>query len=133
MPHDPTPNDYPEDVSHPTALRAIAARDVIHFIALCAHQGLGYFPERSLEDSCSKETLIEHILSGELHRPMKIFSFNVIEGWSRDVTEDIAREVAGRLDVNDMIPETLIDFIETHAGLEYARGLRVSDATFAAE
>jgi hypothetical protein len=110
-----------------------AAKDVSHFIALCAHQGLGYFPERSLEDSCSKATLIEQIISGELHRPMKIFSFNVIEGWSRDVTEDIAREVADHLDVSDMVPDAVIDFVETHAGLEYTRGLRLTDKTFAAE
>jgi hypothetical protein len=127
MPHDPTPNDYPEDLSHPTTLRAIAARDVTHYAVLCAHQHLGYFAERELEASCSREALIEDIISGNVHRVMKVFAFNPVEHTCDDVTESIAIEVANRLDPSDMPPDTVIDFVEANAGLEYARGLRAAE------
>jgi hypothetical protein len=126
MPNDPTPNDYPEDLSHPTALRATAARDITHYAVLCAHQHLGYFAERLLEDSCSRATLLKDIIDGNLTRVMKVFAFNPVEGWSKDVTEDIAIEVANSLDASDEIPDPVIDFIEANAGLEYAKGLRAA-------
>jgi hypothetical protein len=110
MAHAPTPNS-----------------DITHYAVLCAHQELGYFAERLLEDSCSRATLIKDIIDGNLTRVMKVFAFNPVEHTADDVTEDVARELASLLDAADMIPETLIDFIEANAGLEYARGLRAAE------
>ena len=39
----------------------------------------------------TKTAIIENILSGQYSHPLRVISFNTAEGWSRDVTEDIAR------------------------------------------
>jgi hypothetical protein len=107
--------------------------DLTHYAILCAHQETaGYFAERSLEDSCSRAATIDDIINGNLTRVMKVFAFNPVEGWSRDVTEDIAIKVANLLDASDMIPDALLDFIEANASTEYTRGLRVVDKSFSA-
>jgi hypothetical protein len=69
---------------------------------------------------------LKDIIDGNLTRVMKVFAFNPVEGWSKDVTEDIAIEVANSLDASDEIPDPVIDFIEANAGLEYAKGLRAA-------
>jgi hypothetical protein len=107
--------------------------DLTHYAILCAHQhSAGYFAERSLEDSCSRASVIEDIISGELHRVLKVFAFNPIEHTCDDVTESIAIDIADRLDPADMITDSVIDFVETHAGRIYALGLRATDKTFTA-
>jgi len=35
----------------------------------------------------------ENILSGQHSHPIRVITFNTAEGWSRDVTEDIANAV----------------------------------------
>jgi hypothetical protein len=46
------------------------------------------------EAEADEQTLIHDILAGEFGHIARIISFNTVEDWSRDVTEDIAREVA---------------------------------------
>jgi hypothetical protein len=58
---------------------------------------------------------------------MKVFAFNPVEHTADDATEAIAIEVANRLDPSDMPPDTVIDFVEANAGLEYAKGLRAAE------
>ena len=45
------------------------------------------------EAEADLETLIDDILSGQYYDPCRIVAFNTAEGWARDVTEDVAREV----------------------------------------
>ena len=35
--------------------------------------------------------IVENILSGAYSHPVRMVAFNTVEGWSRDVTEDVAR------------------------------------------
>jgi hypothetical protein len=35
-------------------------------------------------------------MEGQYNNPVRIVCFNTSEGWARDVTEDIAREIADR-------------------------------------
>ena len=37
--------------------------------------------------------MIRDISDGQYSNPVRVVSFNTAEGWSRDVTEDIAREM----------------------------------------
>ena len=37
--------------------------------------------------------MIRDISDGQYCNPVRVVSFNTAEGWSRDVTEDIAREM----------------------------------------
>jgi hypothetical protein len=44
------------------------------------------------EGATDREALIRNLLSGEDNSPVRIVAFNTAEGWSRDVTVDIAEE-----------------------------------------
>jgi hypothetical protein len=42
--------------------------------------------------------IIDNILTGQYSRPIRVVAFNATEGWSRDVTGDIADKVLKRWD-----------------------------------
>jgi hypothetical protein len=42
------------------------------------------------ESHADEETIIETLLHGQYSNPTRVVSFNISEGWSRDVSEDIA-------------------------------------------
>jgi hypothetical protein len=44
------------------------------------------------EHGTDRETLILDLISGQYNSPVRIVAFNTVEGWSRDVTVDIADE-----------------------------------------
>jgi hypothetical protein len=68
------------------------------------------------EAKADKETLIRDLMSGQYNDPVRIVCFNTAEGWSRDVTEDIAREIKNRTDRNrEELSPGLRDFIEYQA------------------
>jgi hypothetical protein len=63
------------------------------------------------------ETVIQDLLDGQYNNPIGIFGFNPFEGWSRDVSEDVARELRRRCDLQLCeLPENLQDFVERHEG-----------------
>jgi hypothetical protein len=44
-----------------------------------------------------------------------VFGFNPFEGWSRDVSEDVAQEIRRRCDLQARdVPSALQDFVERH-------------------
>lgn len=126
------PIDLAEVLSRPASQRALAAPDVTHYTVLCLNKGIGYFAERSLEDSCSLDQTIADIVTGQFEAVAKVFAFNPVEHTCDDVTEELAVEIAGRCDAGEPISPELYAFIETNAGLEHVRGLRILDRTFAA-
>ncbi len=46
--------------------------------------------ETDFEDT-DLETLVEHLLEGQYSNPVRIVAFNTAEGWSRDVSEEVAQ------------------------------------------
>ena len=63
------------------------------------------------------ETVVTDLLEGQYNSPIGIFCFNTVEGWSRDVSEDIAHELRRRCDLQMREPPAdLQDFIERHEG-----------------
>jgi hypothetical protein len=63
------------------------------------------------------ETVAQDLLEGQYHNPIGIFAFNPVEGWSRDVSEDIARELRRRCDLQLRdVPSSIQDFVERHEG-----------------
>jgi hypothetical protein len=63
------------------------------------------------------ETVIQDLLDGQYDNPIGVFGFNAAEGWARDVSGDVARELRLRcdLDLRD-IPDTIKDFVERYEG-----------------
>src|SRR5689334_18528186 len=46
--------------------------------------------------SSDREALIRDLVEGQYRHPVRIVAFNTAEGWSRDVTADIASELRRR-------------------------------------
>ena len=84
-----------------------------------------------LADACDRATTIRDIATGQVEGVVRVFAFNPVEHTADDVTEEIAIAIANGAGT-EPITVALRDFIETHAGLDYARGLAIADRSFAA-
>ena len=84
--------------------------------------------EREAETADSRACLVGDLMSGEIARPIAIHARNVVEGWARDVTVEVAEEVMGRtLAAGQPVSVELKCFLEEALGSR-ARGLRIADA-----
>jgi hypothetical protein len=59
------------------------------------------------------ETVVKDLIGGQYYNPIGVFAFNPFEGWSRDVSEDVAREVMRRCEGE--LPASIEDFVKQHA------------------
>jgi hypothetical protein len=67
------------------------------------------------EDRTDREDVITDLLEGQYSNPVRVVAFNIAEGWSRDMSREIANEVAQRLANEDRdVPPGLEGFIERH-------------------
>jgi len=64
------------------------------------------------EAGTGRATLLRNLLDGQYENPVRVVAFNTAEGWSRDVTVDIADELRRRYVEHDDVPESLVAFIE---------------------
>jgi hypothetical protein len=55
------------------------------------------------------------LLDGQYENPVRIVAFNTSEGWSRDVTVDIADELRRRYVEYDEVPKEVLAFMEAAA------------------
>jgi hypothetical protein len=61
------------------------------------------------------ETVIQDLLTGQYNNPIRVIAFNTAERWSEDVSEDVARELRRRCDMQMRdLPSTISDFVEHH-------------------
>jgi len=68
------------------------------------------------------EAVICDLLEGQYNNPVMVIGFNPTEGWCRDVSEDVARELGRRCAHQDRdLPEFLQEFMSRHAGNATAR------------
>jgi hypothetical protein len=59
------------------------------------------------------ETVVQDLLEGQYKNPIGVFAFNPFEGWSRDVSEDVARELRRRCDLQlRELPANIEDFVK---------------------
>jgi hypothetical protein len=49
------------------------------------------------EADAALESVIDDLLTGQFNNPVRVVAFNTPQGWSRDVSEDVAREVLRRV------------------------------------
>jgi hypothetical protein len=68
-------------------------------------------------DSADRSTVVRDLLRGQYNNPISITAFNLAEGWVRDVSEDVAREVidVARLEL-ERLPESTQRFVERQVG-----------------
>jgi hypothetical protein len=65
-------------------------------------------------DNADRETLIRDLVEGQYRQPVRIVAFNTAEGWSRDVTMDIADELRRRYIEFGEVPDSILDFMEAN-------------------
>jgi hypothetical protein len=70
--------------------------DVTVYIVLNDFGQLGRAYVETDEAAADEQTVISNISSGEYSNPVRVVAFNTAEGWSRDVTEDIAHALLER-------------------------------------
>jgi hypothetical protein len=62
-----------------------------------------------------RDTIVRYFISGQYEDALRVVSFNVAEGWSRDVSEDIAGDVIDRAyEADKMLTEGTKRFIDRH-------------------
>jgi len=72
---------------------------------------------RETDEGVDYHTMITDLLSGQFGQVLRVVAFNPTEGWCRDASEDIARELERNISTNDLaISESLQDFIEGQLG-----------------
>jgi hypothetical protein len=63
------------------------------------------------------EAIIMDMLEGQYQNPVRVVGFNTAEGWSQDVSADVAHEVRHRCDLQMRdVPFFLQDFVDRHEG-----------------
>ena len=75
---------------------------------------IGCFWHQTDADNADRETLIRDLVEGQYRQPVRIVAFNTAEGWSRDVTKDIADELCRRYNEFGEVPDSILDFMEAH-------------------
>jgi hypothetical protein len=65
-------------------------------------------------ENADRETLIRDLVEGQYSHPVRIVAFNTAEGWSRDVTMDIADELRRRYIEFGEVPESVLVFMEAN-------------------
>jgi hypothetical protein len=61
------------------------------------------------------DTIIRNMISGEYRNPLRVIAFNTVEGWSRDVSEEIAYDVLDRAyDADTTLSAGAKRFIDRH-------------------
>ncbi|WP_065754692.1 hypothetical protein [Bradyrhizobium paxllaeri] len=72
------------------------------------------WPEADYE-ATDLETVIQDLLTGQYGNPIRVIAFNTAERWSEDVSEDVARELRRRCDLQMReLPAAIASFAERH-------------------
>jgi len=87
--------------------------DVDVYLVLDDFEKLGRAYREVDEAEADRATVIRRLIEGQYNNPIRIVCFNTSEGWARDVTEDIAREIKGWSEKNgEELSPGLRDFID---------------------
>lgn len=70
--------------------------DATMFIVLDDYSKSGKVYRKTDEARADLHTVVTDIIEGQYDNPNRVVAFNTAEGWARDVTEDIAREIQER-------------------------------------
>jgi hypothetical protein len=70
-------------------------------------------------DEADLDCIIRNFIAGEYDSALRVVAFNAAEGWSRDVSEDIAGEIMDRAyDADETLTEGTKRFIDRHIDQE---------------
>jgi hypothetical protein len=90
--------------------------DTTVYIVLNDFGKFGHAYVETDESEADESAVISDIISGAHSNPLRVVAFNTHEGWSRDVTEEIARKI---LDLNRQgtaLGEAAREFVSAYPG-----------------
>jgi hypothetical protein len=80
------------------------------------------------EQAADFDTVVDNLMTGQFANPVRVIAFNTSEGWSRDVSEDVARQVLKRaVKEGKPLPRASRHFIEFHVSEEELLRAGVAD------
>jgi hypothetical protein len=94
----------------PSLIPEDAHRDV--YLVLDDFGSLGRVWRETDEAGTNHAWLVRNLLNDLYENPVRIVAFNIAEGWSRDVTVEIADEVRRRFVEHKDAPASLLRFLE---------------------
>jgi hypothetical protein len=90
------------------------ADQALYLVVAFGPEGLGL--QTAIEQT-DLETIITDLMSGRFDNPIGILAFNTLEHWTDDVSQDVAREIQCRCDIEgDRVPDYLADLVGNSLG-----------------
>ena len=101
-------------LSSPSIVPGLEDRDI--YLVLDDFEGrLGRAWSETDEKHTDRETVITDLMTGQYSNPVRVVAFNTAEGWSRDVSEEIADQLVRWYAEQDKeVSPSLEDFIQRH-------------------
>jgi hypothetical protein len=93
-----------------------AAEQNVYLVLDDLGRGGRVWPEAEA-DTTGLESIVVDLLAGQYKNPVRVIGFNTAEGWSRDVSVDVARQLRERCDLQQRdIPFFLQEFVDRYEG-----------------
>jgi hypothetical protein len=96
----------------PSIVPQAADRDI--YLVLEDFGWIGCCWRETDKGSTEREAVIRALVDGEFSKPVRIVAFNTAEGWSRDVTVEIAEELSRRYVEFGELPGSTLDFMDAN-------------------
>ena len=95
----------------------VPGMDSTHYFVLDDFGDYGCLFHERREHETSEATVIRHLIEGQFEKPLRVVAFNAEEGWSRDVSEEIADKVLRKVESeHGTITSATRAFVERHLG-----------------
>jgi hypothetical protein len=89
--------------------------DATVYLVLNDYGSLGLAYDETDPAKADREAIIRNFLTGQYRDALRVVAFNTAEGWSSDVSEDIALEILQRaFDADDTLGDDTKRFIDRH-------------------
>jgi hypothetical protein len=101
---------------HTTSLAPELQFDVTVHIVLDDFGKAGRAYRETAEEAANFDTVVDDLMTGQFNNPVRVIAFNTGEGWSRDISEDLARELLRRAAKEDKPLGPSRRFVELYLG-----------------
>jgi len=89
------------------------SHDATVYLVLDDFGELGHAYRETDAAQADPKTVIADLLSGQYRHPLRVVAFNTAEGWARDVSAEIARQILNCAVERDReLPAAVRDFVE---------------------